>query len=115
MNAMTVTKPVSTLEKLQALLSNLPREYPKGYYYKEQAPLVVCGDGTTLSVQASGFHYCTPRSNYGPYTHVEVWCVKTPKNEKIEEFDYDEEGPSAYVPIEQVVEFIDNHGGMTNE
>ena len=45
--------------------------------YMENAPLedfgplavrehVVCADGFTLSVQASDFHYCTPRSKEGP-------------------------------------------------
>lgn len=33
---------------------------------------VVCADGFTLSVQASDFHYCTPRSKEGPWTHFEV-------------------------------------------
>jgi len=101
---------MNTLEKLQALLSNVPREYAKGYYYKDLAPSVVCGDGTTVSVQASKNHYCTPRANKGPYTHVEVWQASAP----VTEFDYDSEEPSAYVPIEKVVEFIDNHGGMAN-
>lgn len=101
---------MNTLEKLQALLSNAPHEYVKGYYYKDLAPSVVCSDGTTVSVQASEAHYCTPRSDEGPYTHVEVWMASAP----VTEFDYDEEEPSAYVPIEDVVRFIDNHGGMVN-
>ena len=35
-------------------------------------PRIVCADGFSLSVQASNGHYCTPRSNYGPYSRVEV-------------------------------------------
>jgi len=69
---------------------------------------VECADGTTISVQASRFHYSTPRSDCGPYTHVEVWLATAP----VTEFDYDKEYPSAYIPIEKVVEFIDNHGGF---
>lgn len=33
---------------------------------------IVCKDGTTLSVQASDGHYCSPRNNRGPWTAVEV-------------------------------------------
>ena len=31
-----------------------------------------CNDGFSMSVQASGAHQCTPRSNKGPYSAVEV-------------------------------------------
>lgn len=82
---------MNTLEKLQARL-NTPVRLLSGYEHKELAERVVCKDGTTISVQASFHHYCTPRSNLGPYTHVEVW--------------------SAQVPIEVVAQFIDNHGGF---
>lgn len=91
---------MNTLDKLQSKLAS--------HEYKGIADHVECADGTTLSVQASQFHCSTPRSNCGPYTHVEVWCATAP----VTEFDYDEEGPSAYVPIEKVIEFIDNHGGF---
>ena len=81
-----------------------------GMPYKILAASVKCADGTTLSVQASRFHYCTPREDKGPYIEVEVWCVSAP----VTEFEYSDDAPSAYVPIEDVVRFIDNHGGMTN-
>lgn len=93
----------NTLDKLQKHLSNLPQEVVRGIWYKDTAPVVKCKDGATLYVQASQNHYSTPRENFGPYTEVEVWCVSC----EVTEFDY-----SAYVPIEQVVQFIDNHGGM---
>lgn len=98
---------MNTLEKLQARL-NTPVRLLSGYEHKELAERVVCKDGTTISVQASAFHCCTPRSNFGPYTSVEVWCASVMPTE----FDYDEEGPSAQVPIELVAQFIDNHGGF---
>lgn len=34
---------------------------------------IKCSNGLQLSVQASENHYCTPRNNEGPYTHVEVY------------------------------------------
>lgn len=101
---------MNTIDRLQKHLANEIVKTSTGLYYKPQSDSVKCADGTTLSVQASEYHYCTPRDNKGPYTHVEVWCVSS----DVTEFEYSEEGPSAYVPIEDVVRFIDNHGGMVN-
>lgn len=97
---------MTTLEQLQKHLATEPKSF--NYFYKDLAPIVICKDGTTLSVQASQYHYSTPSEDYGPYTEVEVWKVSA----DVTEFDYDENDPSAYVPIEQVVQFIDNHGGI---
>ncbi len=41
-------------------------------YQGKLMPHIVCNDGTTLSVQTSHTHYCTPRTDHGPYSHVEV-------------------------------------------
>lgn len=101
---------MTTLEQLQKHLASKPKEHRLGYSHKELAPIVKCKDGVTLSVQASEFHYSSPRDNYGPYTEVEVWCFRDAA--EVTEFDYSDDEPSAYVPIEQVVQFIDNHGGM---
>lgn len=99
---------MNTFDRLQKHLATEAVFTTCGLTYKQPVDLVKCADGTTLSVQASQWHYCTPREDKGPYTHVEVWQSSAP----VTEFDYDEEEPSAYVPIEQVVRFIDNHGGM---
>ena len=101
---------MNTLEKLQKHLATEPKELSFNYFYKDLAPIVKCKDGTTLSVQASKYHYSTPRKDFGPYTEVEVWCVRNAA--EVTEFDYSDDEPSAYVPIEQVVQFIDNHGGI---
>ena len=98
---------MNTLEKLQSKLAGSV-SIVGSYKCKGIADNVECADGTTISVQASQFHYCTPRTDKGPYTHVEVWQASAP----VTEFDYDKGYPSAYVPIEKVVEFIDNHGGF---
>lgn len=102
---------MNTLNKLQAHLATGVKKITAGFYYKEQAKAVICADGVTLSVQANENHYCTPRENTGPYTEVEVWCIRNCTS-PVTEFDYDESDPSGYVPIEQVVAFIDNHGGF---
>lgn len=43
-----------------------------GYTYRKNAPLIKCKDGVNLSVQAGAMLYCTPRTDYGPYSKVEV-------------------------------------------
>lgn len=101
---------MTTLEQLQKHLATEPKEIQQGTWHKDLAPTVKCKDGATLSVQASQYHYSSPREDIGPYTEVEVWKVT---GAEVTEFDYSENDPSAYVPIEQVVQFIDNHGGMS--
>lgn len=102
---------MTTLTKLQAHLTTEVRNV-NGYPYKNLAKIIITKDGTSLSVQASQNHYSTPRRNEGPYSHVEVWCVTGAAPNGVTEFDYDDNDPSAYVPIEDVTKFIDAHGGM---
>ena len=33
---------------------------------------IECFDGVKVSVQGSDGHYCSPKSNFGPYSSVEV-------------------------------------------
>ena len=33
---------------------------------------IICNNNLKLSIQASEKHYCKPKNNEGPYTHVEV-------------------------------------------
>ena len=40
--------------------------------HKRVQPPITCRDGFRVSVQASRDHFCTPRNDQGPYTHVEV-------------------------------------------
>lgn len=104
----------TTVQKLQAHLNTAETELLPEYFFKQRAKGIVCADGTTLSVQASEDHYCTPRNNQGPYTEVEVWCISNMPApiKEIEEFDYSPDEPSGYVPIEAVAQFIDAHGGF---
>ena len=100
---------MNTHNKLQQHLATPINTLYGGYKHKENAPVLKCKDGTTASIQASENHYSKPRENFGPYTEVEVWYVR---GTEVTEFDYSDDDPSAYVPIEQVVQFIDNHGGI---
>ena len=102
---------MNTLDKLQALLAS-EIQYIGGYPYKAPIKSVQCVDGTSASIQASETHYSTPRNNFGPYTEVEVWCIRGDNVGDITECEYEASDPSGYVPIEQVVQFLDNHGGI---
>ena len=91
---------------------------PNGYEYKLLAEAIECSDGTSLSVQASEAHYCTPRNNYGPYTHVEVgFPTAAPPDSWSEYFDGDWETDDhtqsvyGYIPVELVIDYIAAHGG----
>ena len=78
-------------------------------------------DGTTLSVQASKCHYCSPREDYFfdghtieyfDYTSVEVWCVSVQPPESWSEYGNQDSDPYAYIPVRLVEDFIDLHGGI---
>ena len=73
-------------------------------------------DGFKISVQASEFHYCTPRDNDGPYDSVEA---AFPSDDDISEIVEYAEDPSdltdtvyAYTPIEAVCDLINRRGGF---
>jgi hypothetical protein len=57
-------------------------------------------DGSTLSIQASETHYCTPRETkpYHAYTHFEVWIDG-------------EDEPRVYVSLKELGELIEAGGG----
>ena len=78
---------------------------------------VICKDGTTLSVQASDFHYCTPRSDTGPWNTVEVGYFTNPMGRTYTPRGWKSLNDStdiySRVPIDVVVAFVDKHGGDT--
>jgi len=80
---------------------------------------VVCKDGVHLSVQAGKSHYCSPRSDTGPYHAVEVGFIQDKQDQPFTPpetwREYGDGGfPSdvyGYIPVQLVREFIDAHGG----
>jgi hypothetical protein len=105
---------------LSEWLNALPvRKLFGDYYAKEAAPRVECKDGTTLSVQASETHYCSPRENNpGFYRTVEVGFPSIAPPETWKDYfdgDWDSEDRTdsvyGYIPIALVEAFIDEHGG----
>jgi len=83
------------------------------YAIKAIADPIRCADGTTISVQGSSMHYCTPRRDHGPYTHVEIGYPDVDPPPAWAAYA-DGEYPSdvyGYVPVELVREYIEAHGG----
>lgn len=74
-----------------------------------------CKDGLTLSVQASEYHYCSPRSAHGPYKEVEVG-FPSEKIPGLLEYAEDPDRPKdtvyGHVPVGIVEEIIEEHGGI---
>ncbi len=67
-----------------------------------------CADGSTVSVQGSAFHYCSPRVDNVTYTEVEVMVDNAPESWEI----YDAGGVYANVPLSMVAELIAARGGL---
>lgn len=86
-----------------------------GDIYLTHVPEVVCADGFHMSVQASRFHYCTPRNSAGPWVKVEVGFPSA-KVKAFMPYGSPEDDPLntvyGYVPIDLVVDTIVAHGGF---
>lgn len=103
---------------LADMLAKLPllRVGDSEFAYKVMMPCIICEDGTTVSVQASAFHYAHPRANRGPYKGVEVGFPSVEPPLAWEKYAEDWKNPTdtvyAYVPLELVSLFIASHGGI---
>ena len=87
-----------------------------GIIFDVNRPRIVCKDGYSVSVQASGFHYCQPRvDGADKYESVELGF---PNREDPLINDYAEDDGDltrtvyGYVPVEVVNELIEKHGGI---
>ena len=79
-------------------------------------PRLYCNDGYSISVQASAFHYCSPRLNgLQDYKSVELGYPSS-EDELINEYAEDDldytDTVYGYVPIEVVEKLIEKHGGI---
>lgn len=81
-------------------------------------PRIVCNDGFTLSVQARVFNYCTPRSDTGPWSEVEVG-FPSEVEDLLLPFAEDSNDPTGtvygWVPVNLVEQVIAKHGGTNRE
>lgn len=104
------------LGQLARLLDSAKRRREsRGFVTLRIAPNIICADGLRLSVQASQSHYCTPRNNVGPWTHVEVGFPNREcplLNEYAEDPESKTETVYAWVPIEKVAQTIVDAGGI---
>lgn len=86
----------------------------KGYVFYRPMPRIVCIDGFDLSVQVGSAMYCTPRTDTGPWSHVEVGYPSAPEPalmEYAEEPDRPTSTVYGWVPVELVESIIERHGG----
>ena len=80
-----------------------------------EVPEVWCKDGFHMSVQASHFHYCSPRNDVGPYSAVEVGF---PSRKELTLMPYVEphrnptQAVYGWVPVEVIEAIIEKHGGI---
>jgi hypothetical protein len=74
---------------------------------------VQLGDGLFISIQASKFHYCTPRVDNAPaYTTVEISFQGAVPAELDSYRDLPSESVFGFVPVELVDKLVEQHGGF---
>jgi hypothetical protein len=76
---------------------------------------ITCKDGFSVSIQASARHYCRPRTDNGPWTHVELGFPNQ-RDPMIDLYADDADDPlhTVYpcVPLVLVERLIESHGGI---
>lgn len=76
-----------------------------------------CADGFTVSVQAGQFHYCTPRTDEGPWYEFECGFPSKPVPEWLQWRDGDYEDTETVigcVPADVIWNVLEAHGGVIN-
>lgn len=73
---------------------------------------VRCASGLELSIQASSGHYCSPKQDEGPWTHVEIGFPSR-KLRTLAEWDQ-KDGIYAWVPVEKLNWVITKAGGIVH-
>lgn len=103
--------PTQTEAALQALLGG---RIENARNMLDHVPPIETRGGLRFSMQASRFHYCQPRANTGPWTHVELGFPNrvVPKLK-----EYAEGGPPTktiygYVPLSVLAAVVDRFGGL---
>jgi hypothetical protein len=75
---------------------------------------IYCNDGFSMSVQASARSQCKPRTNWGPYTEMEVAFPSTKEPLLLPFCDSPSMSPDVFanVPVEVINQIIAKHGGI---
>lgn len=82
-----------------------------------QCPVMRCTDGFSISVQASKYHYCSPREMLESLNYTAFECGFPNRREiLLKPFAEDWSQPTktvyGYVPVEVLDEIIVKHGGL---
>ena len=87
-----------------------------GTDFEQNRPRLMCADGFSVSVQASEYHYCTPRINGADkYETVELGFPSAEDSlivDYAEEADRPTDTVYGYVPVHIVCELVEKHGGI---
>ena len=75
-------------------------------------PHLRCAKGLTISLQASRTHYCEPKSDTGPWTHVEVMSPKVVLRSLMPYREARDSNLSMRVPVDAINRLITHHGGI---
>jgi hypothetical protein len=116
-----VSKPTTSgVEQFDALIATGPKcSTVAGRSFADNRDKIVCLNGTTVSVQASEFHYSSPRDNHGPYTAVECGFPNVAPNAALLEFADDPDKPTktvyGYVPVAIVREWLAEEDAKAEE
>lgn len=96
-----------------------------GWLKPHVIPKIVCKDGFSVSLQASRTHYCSPRTDQGPWFEVELGFPTAGDNRLIEYIDAYTDDPDqlpdptdnvyGYVPLDIVLEVFESHGGIDED
>ena len=80
-------------------------------------PKALMKDGFSISIQASEFHYCSPRNSIGPWNEMELGFPSEldPILDEYAEEPDTSDTVFGYVPIAIVNELISKHGGIIIE
>lgn len=86
---------------------------PRGATLSSVRHAIMCQDGFVVSVQASRFHYCTPRENLPIGKQYEEFELGYPSEQEplLDEYSCDST-VFACVPAEVVDAVIEKHGGF---
>jgi hypothetical protein len=93
---------------MRATVRNIQEFMPPEYR------VLYCCDGFSLSVNGSQYHFCRPRNNHGPWSHVEVGYPSLVSRE-LHLYAKDRNDPNTIyseVPLPVVIELVNKHGGL---
>ena len=111
----------ATKAALQAILAPKARnprrrDFGDGGFYLDRAPVTVCADGLTFSMQTSFSHYCQPRDSDGPWYSVEIGFPSRRVEEFMPFIAGDDSEPTdtvyGYVPLDVVAAVVVAAGGL---